>query len=517
MADNILFFMVDQLSAKWMEAAMEKAICPLPNLRRLREEGVSFVNMVTNNPVCCPVRATIATGLTARGHGVLENGYELNSGLPTFMKSLQQAGYLTAVIGKCHLVTHQQGFDTDYRAYGFDVTHITEDSRGGEWLDWIRTKHPEHFDHVLATIWADYIPAYSAYGPNRENLAERIRAVRKGFDWTQEGKYPRNSDRAYTLPFPKELSQTEWITVKAVELLDDLPDDQPFFLQVSYVQPHNPYGVPAEYLNRVDESRIPVPVTAQWSADPHTPAYFKRQQEYHLPDDRWARKCYFADLAHIDEQLGILRDHLVSTGRADSTYILFTSDHGDLLADHGFYFKEERHYDACIRVPLTITGPGCRSGSTCTQMVQHVDLCPTFLDMAGAWLPDVPVAGPYLKMDGAGRHATHGSSLLSLCRSEEVKEWRTAAYVESYNPIWSAEYTDWARTIRTQQYRYTYYAGYSGEQLFDLVNDPDEQNNLANAAEYREVKQQLKDILLEQIVSQDWPKTPRNLYALGVH
>ena len=138
---NIIFFMVDQLAAKWLEAAMD-GICDLLNIQRLKSQGASFTNAITSNPVCCAARSTLATGLTARGHGVIENGYQLDPALPTFMRTLQADGWRTGAFGKVHLKPHFAGLRPDYRPYGFDVTHITEDARGGEWLDWIASEHP---------------------------------------------------------------------------------------------------------------------------------------------------------------------------------------------------------------------------------------------------------------------------------------------------------------------------------------------------------------------------------------
>jgi len=131
---NVVFFMLDQLSAKWLEAA-SGGVCPTPNIDALRARGVSFTHCITSNPVCCPARATVATGLTTRQHGVLENGYQLDPELPTFMHVLQKAGWRTGALGKVHFQPHYRSQHPDYRPYGFDVTHVTEDGRGGEWLD----------------------------------------------------------------------------------------------------------------------------------------------------------------------------------------------------------------------------------------------------------------------------------------------------------------------------------------------------------------------------------------------
>jgi len=130
--------MVDQMGAKWLETAMN-GICDLPNLRRLQGMGMTFTNAFSSNPVCCPARAGIATGLASRGHGLLSNGYQLNPDIPTFMKTLQTAGWRTGAFGKIHFYP----FDSeshpypDYREYGWDVVHATEDNRTGEWHDWI--------------------------------------------------------------------------------------------------------------------------------------------------------------------------------------------------------------------------------------------------------------------------------------------------------------------------------------------------------------------------------------------
>jgi arylsulfatase A-like enzyme len=140
---NIILFMLDQLSAKWLEAARAGA-CPTPNFDRLAARSTTFTNAFASYPVCCPSRATLATGLTCRQHGVTANGYELDPKLPTFMRLLQQNGWRTGCFGKLHLHPHFAGLHPDYTPYGFDVTHITEDPRGGEWLDWIQTEHPKH-------------------------------------------------------------------------------------------------------------------------------------------------------------------------------------------------------------------------------------------------------------------------------------------------------------------------------------------------------------------------------------
>jgi len=130
---NIIFFMVDQMGAKWLEAGMN-GICDLPNLKRLQSTGMTFNTAFSNNRLCCPARAGIATGLTSCGHGLLSNGYRLNPDIPTFMKTLQTAGWRTGTFGKIHFYPFDSEYYPypDYREYGWDVVHNTEDNRAGE-------------------------------------------------------------------------------------------------------------------------------------------------------------------------------------------------------------------------------------------------------------------------------------------------------------------------------------------------------------------------------------------------
>ena len=173
---NIILFLVDQLAAKWLEAARDENICALPNLDWLRQNGTSFTRTFTCNPVCSPTRATIATGLCSRAHGLIMNGYALDPAIPTFMQALQKEGWRTGAFGKLHLRPHFEQFNQDYHVYGFDVVHNTEDDRSGEWLDWVKEAHPEHYEAALSTAWSD-VPGYAEYGPDRIDLRPAIRAV----------------------------------------------------------------------------------------------------------------------------------------------------------------------------------------------------------------------------------------------------------------------------------------------------------------------------------------------------
>ena len=512
---NIVFFMVDQLSAKWLENAL-KGTCPTPGIKKLRDQGVSFDNCFTSNPVCMPARASIATGLSTRGHGVLENGYYLNPKLPNFIKMMQESGWKTGAFGKVHFLPHFAGFYPDFKPYGFETTFITEDHRGGQWLDWIEKNHNEYYDTVLAQIWAYNVPEFSKYGPKKMNIRDRIKKARENFKFKTQD-FPESTPFAHPLPFPAHISQTEWITEKALNFISDMKHDESFLAHISYVQPHSPFTPPKNYMSLVETKKIPEPIVPEWFKSENAPKYFADKKPAEVNWEH-ARQCYFADIAHLDSQLVKIFDALHAKELLNNTYIIFLADHGELLGDHGFYGKEERHYDACIRIPLTIMGPGLKKGLTVESFVQLEDICPTILDLVSIQPPSVPTMGSYLKDEQKKNIQNfYGESLVRFCKGEAVDIWRNNVYVESYNAIWSITVNDWARTIRNKDFRYTLYPNNSGEQLFDLNQDLDEKNNVVNDKGYFDVRQDMRDILMEKIIMQDFPKTTRELFAMGVH
>lgn len=516
---DIIVFMMDQLAAKWLEQARQEQIIATPSFDRLRAMGVEFTSCISSNPLCAPARATLATGMNSHGHGVIENGYALDPKLPNFMRSMQSNGWATGLFGKSHFRPHYSGLYQDYTVYGYDVVHNTEDARGGEWLDWVRTEHPEHFDDVLSSVWAaGILPEFSAYGPDNLNIKARVEKLRK-----EKGLTGPATDTDGPLPFPTELSQTEWITGHALDFLRNTPADKPVLAQLNYVQPHCPFTPPGEYLDQVEVDRIPDPLPANWETDPNCPQYIKRKKNLtrETPDWKRRRQYYFADIIHLDAQLGRVLDTLEETGRLANAVIMLLSDHGEMLFDHGLRRKGGAHYDACIRVPLIIAGPGLQKGVSCDALVQLEDFCPTIMELTGLTLPQQQpegprIKGPYMTFEPEDIPVIPGRSLLPFCRGETVTNWREAAYVESFCDLDSDDPRDWARTVRTQRYRYTWFPQ-GGEELYDLQADPGEQINQSSNADYANIREEMRERLLQAVVLQDYPRTRRNLYAFGVH
>jgi len=501
---TVILFMVDQLAARWLEVAGD-GVVHLPHFDALRAEGVTFTQAFSTNPVCAPARASIATGLSNEAHGVTECGYDLDPATPTFMQALQGNGWRTGGFGKLHFLTQIEDVTPDYRPYGFDEVAITEDSRVGAWLDWVQRNHPEHYRAALSTVWMTMTEGLSDYGPDHRDLRAEILAAQRAF--------PESTSEAYELPFPAEVSQTAWITDRACDFLRSNPDGD-LFAQISYVQPHNPFTPPAEFVDRVHVDAIPAPVPAEWMID--RIGYFDQDRyagpSYDQRDWRRDRRLYFADLAHLDHELGRVRDTLRAAGRLADTLFVFTSDHGELLHDQGLLGKWERHYDPCVRIPMIVSAPGTVAGDR-PELVEHTDIAATVYDWAGIAPPTIPRfvrAGDDVPMP-----ILMGRSLLPLLHGRPDTPWRQNILIQSNNSHLDASPRSWARTLRTPQFRFTRYLDGGGEQLFDLLNDPDEQLNLAGDPKWSQVRAELLDALLDRVAADGFPNSPRQLYKIG--
>lgn len=503
---NIIFFMVDQMGAKWLEQAMG-GICELPNLQRLKDLGMTFTNAYSNNPVCCPARATLATGLSNHGHGLISNGYRLNPEIPTFMRTLQTAGWRTGAFGKIHFYPFDSEYypHPDYREFGWDVVHTTEDNRTGEWHEWIKSQHPEHYEAMVGTNdnWSKELPYFKSYGEEGTNLCEIMDRQKE-----KRHQVPNAGFECYPLPFPEELSQTNWITDHALEFISSTPEDQALHAHISYVQPHPPFHTPERFLSRVNVDLIPDPIGLAEGL-----RVAKNWKE--------ARKFYFADFIHIDEQIGRILDLLEERSQLDSTYFVFTADHGEMLHDHGKLSKSHSHYDPVYRIPLIISGPGIERGGECAAITQHEDICPTILDFEESVMDHHP--RPVFRKGLENETPLfHGRSLLPWCHGESVEGWRDSALVESFGCLCEGPQSDmiqksWKKTLVTQDFRYSITVGHNIEELYDLRKDPEELNNVIDDPEYRESKNDMKHQLLNRIMMADFPLPPRDLQVIGAH
>jgi arylsulfatase A-like enzyme len=316
---------------------------------------------------------------------------------------------------------------------------------------------------------------------------------KKGLNHTTESipdsKYVQTS-------VPAEYHQTTWCAEKAIDFIEHsaLFPETPWLFSVNMFDPHHPFDPPKDYLERYMNilDQIPLPNYTEGELDnkplpqqvEHHNAYCKPDfypySKMNDQDHRLIRAAYYAMIDLIDEQVGRIIDSLERTGQMENTLVIFMSDHGEMLGDHGIYLKGPHFYDPAVRVPLIISMPGTvKSGVRTKALVELVDLAPTLLEAAG--LPMHP--------------GMQGKSLWPLLRGELDSDFhRKDVYSEYYNSGFKQEqeeYGPFATMIRTDDHKLVVHHGLELGELYDLKLDPEETNNLWNDNDYMEVKLRL--------------------------
>lgn len=459
---NVLLVLADQWPAAFLSSYGCEVPDLTPNLDALAARGVRFDRHYTPAPICGPSRTALFSGCSPSVSGSTGNDTEPRPDLPFLSRDLRALGYRTEGYGKFHFTPHTNYPPEDLTGLGFDTVAVTEDTKHGRWLDWVVQEHPEYAEQALAVSWPmPYLAHLPPEGQDRRPAWEAAR--RRHLDPLQQPPHRRIVHRS---PLPAELHQTTWITDRAVESLDRLTDqDDPFFLYVSYVDPHDPYDPPDPWFDRYDWRDIAPPLPQEWSEEDGPWQYraFQRDkfQLAGFDDDTWARlrAAYLGSCAFVDSQIGRLLDHLESSGRAEDTLVVFTTDHGDVLGDHGLLMKGPWHYDKAIRCPLLVAGPGVAAGKTVQQLTSHLDLHPTLLQRAGA----EPLLGEGVPLPLADP-ATGG-------------EGHSRLVVETNSSYLGPD--DQVRTLLTDDgWRLTVFPGQTYGELFHLPGDPEEQHNL---------------------------------------
>jgi len=348
---NILLIMTDQQRADSLGAYGARWV-PTPNLDCLAQDGTRFANCVVNNPICTPARASLMTGQELPGHGV----YRLHDVLPEtetlFPERLRrEAGYRTGLFGKLHVSARAREEDHRHPRDGFETYEwciescISMDSVFNGYVRWLRERDPD----FLA------------------DLAARRRGV---------------------LHHPEEVHFTRWAGERTAAFIrEHAGGPAPFFAMMSVFDPHNPYeDYPETMAGRIDRGAIPAPIPRN-----ALPAAARREREgSYLGRDitpaqiEEMRFGYAASIAFADQEIGKVLATLEECGIADDTLVIFASDHGDALGDHGLMVKGVALYDPVIRVPLILRRPGhVPAGNVVDAMVQLHDIAGTCLGAAG--------------------------------------------------------------------------------------------------------------------------------------
>lgn len=447
---NILFIMADDHAAHAMSCYGSR-INQTPNLDRIAKGGMRFDNCFCTNSICTPSRAAILTGAYNHVNGVTTLDTPMDNRLQTFPKLLQEVGYQTAIFGKWHL-----GQGPDHCPTGFD--------------DWA----------VLPGQGFYHNPEFIFKGPNggtRRTVHGYVTDLITDFclDWLQQ----RDPDRPFCLMYHHKAPHRAWeLDEKHAHL----------YLNEEIPEPPTLYD---DYANRASAA-----AAAEMRVGVHmNPLDLKSTINHSLPENelrRWAYQRYIKDylrvIASIDDNVGRMLDYLDAAGLTENTLVIYTSDQGFFLGDHGWYDKRFM-YEESLRMPFILRYPQeVQAGSVNRDMILNVDFAPLFLDLA-----DVPIPADM-----------QGRTFRPLLQGETPADWRQAMYYRYW--MHKAHHNVYAHYgLRTHQHKLIYYyadalgqTGAVGEsyepewELFDLVQDPYELNNVVHDAAYAETVVRLK-------------------------
>lgn len=477
---NVLLVMTDQQRADHVGFGGHPLV-RTPNLDALAARGRRFDRCHVANPICMPNRASILTGRMPSVHGTRVNGIPLDWRANTFARVLRSRGYDTALVGKAHFQNMGQPGLGDQRPDGVGDAMVRDlppdwdlwEEASRHLVEWIDLP-PDYygFDHVdLVTGHTDAASGhYVHWLRNRGVEPGDVRGVRTALErfdgWNQ----------VYQSCLPTELYHTSYVAERACAQLERVAHQQlPFLLQVSFPDPHHPFGPPGEYFHRHDPAVIPLPAT--WNDDlsgapPHIRAIAADVGQQHFvvqpfrPTEEQYRHAAAAELGMIellDDAIGQILGALTAHGLAESTLVIFTSDHGEMMGDHGLILKGTMHYAGCTRVPLVVSGPNVEPGSS-DALVSSLDIPQTILDCTES--------PPYSGMQGR--------SLRPLL-TESATAVRDSILIEEDQPFdaYRTGHGMRMRSLITEESRLTVYDGTDFIELYDLAADPDEMTNLA--------------------------------------
>ena len=407
-----------------------------PNLDALASGGVRFANCFTVSPVCAATRASFLTGRRPHIHGMLSNGFSMSSNEVWWSEIISNAGYRTACIGKLHLEPWND-------PHGWDYRFIVEGK-----------------DFLLGDDeYAKFCKSKYGFRRPREKYSER--GLRMFNPMLSEVPYEDFIDK--------------FITDRALRYLDDTKDDErPLALHISLVSPHHPLDPPKEYYGKYKDKPVPRHVydPSEKIAKPETQSGFMQFPEFSSENVRQhAWRSYYGLVTLVDDQVGRIIAKLKETGRYDNSIIIFTTDHGEMLYDHGLFDKAFFLYDAVTHVPLIISSPSrLPKGKKCDAFVQNFDIVATTLAAAGLDVPE----------------SMSSKNLLPLIegKTEKIRDF---VVTEHFN----------IRSIRTAEAKLVFYANREYGELYDLMKDPDELVNLWDESSCASLKRDLTHKLLD--------------------
>ena len=435
MKPNLLLIMADQFRADSM-TQMGGGI-KTPHIDRIIRKGVFFDKASCTSPLCTPSRASLATGKYPHNCGVMVHDASLPLDQITYYQLLRKNGYRTAVIGKTDL--HK-----DYHYYGKNAPLPVMYHYGFTDPDEVEGKMNLAFYPVKEDGTKELVGPYQRYLETKGVLDSITKDYHKRLEklpvWYAEKSVLRDED-----------FQDTYIGRKACEFLEQVDEEYPWHLMVSFAGPHDPWDPPEYALSKVGDTIYPPSIEDDMQGKPDWIKKKAQNQSYGLTQEKVQnlKKHYAAYVVAIDDCIGRILDVLERREMCQNTVVVFCADHGEMLGDHNL-FQKSVMYEGALRIPLVINIPGYTNESRNHALVELMDLAPTFLELAGV---DYNIK----EMDGV--------SILPLIR-EEKKEIKKFQKSELHN------------TMMLFDGRYKWIRNYNDEdELYDLTKDSQERHN----------------------------------------
>lgn len=510
---NFLFIITDQHRADYLGCAGHPVL-KTPHIDSIGERGVRFDRFYVSNPVCMPNRATLMTGRMPSLHGVRHNGIPLSLQANTFVDLLRAEGYRTALVGKSHLQnmtdeppvmkrrTPTRGDEFDEPTKPYPVAEEAYDQeRPWSWDDddfEIDTPFYGFEDVRLCTLHGDMVGGeYKQWLRRQRADADKLVGRKNSLD------HEYTCPQAWRTAVPEELYPTRFIENETLDWLDryaESDDEDPFFLMMSFPDPHHPFTPPGKYWDLYNPEDMPLPSsfgrmgnqpppTLAWAYENRVKGKAERGkgQVLFVVDERETRETIALTcgmIAMIDDAIGNVLARLESLGLAEDTVVVFTSDHGDFLGDHRLMLKGPIHYQGLIRVPFLISDPvASRRGVVTEALAGTLDLAATILDRAGIT--------PY--------NGIQGRSLMPELRTlKDNGPGHVLIEDEQQRPILGFDGGLRLHTLVTDRWRLTLYRAVEWGELYDLESDPDEFDNLWDSPDHADVKSALLERLVRE-------------------
>ena len=424
---NILIIQTDEHNPKMFGAAGD-SVAITPNIDKLASKGVMFSNAYCQNPVCVPSRMSMLTGKYSQTINVFDNGNPLTMTFKTFADYFNKQGYKSAIIGKMHFQGKgdelKHGFERHYGDNGSDISNE----------NWER----EELEKI-----------------GKKSLKNRL------------------PQAANVSDFPMEVHKDGGIVPNTRKFLEENKKN-PFLLICSFLRPHFPYEAPTKYYEMY-KGRVKLPVDfapdkKNWPVSSHQENGKYKFDQLTKEEIIHAREIYYGMITWADEQIGLIIDELERQGLKDNTLIIYTSDHGELAGEHGLWYKNS-FYEGSVGIPFIFSCPKFFEGNKISKSVTgNIDIFPTICDAAGIQKPD----------------DLEGKSIWPILTSREPGNDRNI-FSETYrNEISGCMVCD-------QRWKYFEYKPCEKNNntkeifLFDMLNDPDEMQNLAYKEEYKSI------------------------------